>query len=182
MQTTRIHAIRPSFSFRYACCSTTKWPSGLWPRKRSPHRIGEEHRPEAGEDAVEAAAETTGLDVGDLEPDVGDSGLSRLGAGRVDEPRRGVHAHNLALRSDHGGDLLCHVAKPTAHVKHPLARLRRMQRERPVAVSTVSGEDQMAVLREAIEQHAVPGLDRLLVGCRDLGFHGAMIDPRSLAH
>ena len=167
---------RPSAANHHAELSARH--EGLAHVAQRPHGVGEEHRPETGEDAVEPATEATGLDIGDLESNIGGPGLTRFGAGRVNEARRGVHAHDLALGSDHVGDLLCHVAEPTAHVKHPLARLRRMQRERPVAVSTVSGEDQMAVLREAVEQDAVPGLDSLFVGCRDLGFHGAMIGPR----
>ncbi len=68
-----------------------------------------------------------GLDVGDLEADVSDASLLGLGAGRVDEARRGVHAHHLALRTHHGGDLLGDVAEAAAHVEHPLAGLRWMQ-------------------------------------------------------
>ena len=96
--------------------------------------------------------------------------------------KRGVHPHHLALWAHHGGDLLGHVAEAAAHVKNPFARLRRMQCERAVALGAIAGKDQVPELREAVEQDTVPGLDRLLVGCRDLGFHWAMIDPRSLAH
>ena len=46
-----------------------------------------------------------------------------------------------------------------------------MQRQRTVAMGAVAGKYQVAELREAIEQHAVPGLDGFLIACRYRRFH-----------
>ena len=79
------------------------------------------------------------LDVGDREARVAHLRLRRLRHGRLDEARRGVDADRLALGADERRDLLGRVAEPAADVEHPLARLRRVQPQRFVAVAAEAG-------------------------------------------
>ena len=127
-------------------------------------RVGEEHRPEAGERAVEVPLERKRLlDVGAQELGVAHPGLRRLGDRGLDEARRRVDADRLAVGADELRDPLGGVAEAAADVEDLLAGLRRVQPQRLLAVDREAAGDDVAVADEAVEERSVPGGDRLCV-------------------
>ena len=82
-----------------------------------------------------------------------------------------------AARGDQSGEPLGLIAEAAADVQRPLARLRREQLDRCLAVPGEAAFDQVLEAQEAVEQRPVPGPDRLLVGRVD---RRLLLDARHL--
>ena len=85
------------------------------------HRVGEEHRPEAGEGVVEGLVELRRLDVERLVADVRDPGVARLLDRRLDHPLGDVDPVRVAGRADQLRQPHRRVAEPAADVEHAVA-------------------------------------------------------------
>jgi hypothetical protein len=126
-------------------------------------RVREEHHAHARERVIELLVQRGRLRVEHLEADVLDAGRLGLLDRRLDEVRRRVDPDRLAIRADELRELLSGVAEATADVDRATADGRRMERHRGVAVRAQAGREDVAVLLEAVEEDAVPGLDSLFV-------------------
>src|SRR5215207_5401295 len=82
---------------------------------------------------------------------------------------RDVHPGGMTLGANQCCELLGRVTEPAADVQNPVPTPGRMDLHRGVAVRLQSGDDEIPVLDEAIEENAAPCLGRLLVLGRDGG-------------